>query len=141
MDELSAALAYSQLQRVGENHKRLGDVANAYRTSFEKIPAIILPPTHPHHAWHLFVIAVPTGIRDQFRINLKSKGIGTQIHYRPLHRQPYIEEVSAESKQQEFPHADLFYKSAVSIPMFAGLTDNGVKQVIISVKSVINDLG
>lgn len=140
MDEMSAALAYSQLQRILNNHKRLRDIADFYKASFAKVSSIVLPPTHPNHAWHLFAIGINSDIRNEVRAKLLAKGIGTQVHYRPLHRQPYIDEISLESRQRDFPSADLFYSQAISIPMFAGLTDEETEKVVISVVDVINDL-
>jgi dTDP-4-amino-4,6-dideoxygalactose transaminase len=82
------------------------------------------------HGWHLYVILVDFALlgmtRARFMTALKSEGIGTQVHYMPLHRQPYYRRRYGELS---LPGAEVYYERCLSIPMFPAMSDADVERV------------
>jgi dTDP-4-amino-4,6-dideoxygalactose transaminase len=85
------------------------------------------------HAYHLFVILVED--RDRVRQELADRGVGTQIHYKPVHLQPFYQKTYGY-KYGDFPKAEWFYEHCLSIPCFPGMTDAEIDHVIHSVLTV-----
>jgi perosamine synthetase len=71
-------------------------------------------------------------MRDELRIYLKEKGIGTQIHYKPVHQQPLYQHIYADC-----PIADDQYARSLSLPMHVGLNDDEIKYVANSIKEAL----
>lgn len=125
LDELSAALGLSQLSRLSESLRRRREIAEAYRRAFSSLPAVRCQEESDDHAYHLFAIRVND--RNGFRNRLLERGVGSQVHYYPLHWQPALRH---QFRKQSFPVAELAWSRLVSLPMFAGLTDEQVDLVI-----------
>ena len=131
MTEMQAALLLSQLDRWHEMNARRHEIAQYYRT--ELAGYVELPPYHKRHSLHLFPIKLPsTQMRDELRIYLKEKGIGTQIHYKPVHQQPLYQHIYADC-----PIADDQYARSLSLPMHVGLNDDEIKYVANSIKEAL----
>ena len=134
--ELHAALYLSQLKRLPENLARRRELAARYYQAFGDDYRLILPVDDPGHSWHLFVPRLSDHVdvsRDQFRSDLLELGVGTQIHYLPLHRQPLF-----SPKFSHYPTADHAYERMLSIPMYYGLTDSQQEHVIESISRVLD---
>ena len=67
---------------------------------------------------------------------LLAKGIQTQVHYIPVHTQPFYRERYG-TKEGQFPHAEAFYRQALSLPLYPGMTDDDVEKVIHSILGVL----
>ena len=97
MTDLAAALGVAQLRRVDAMRQRREEIAGDYNQGFSTVPAIELPPTPTEdgtlHSWHLYVIRLRlerlTIDRARFVEELKGRGIGTSVHFIPLHLHPY----------------------------------------------------
>ena len=126
MPDLLCALGISQLDRAEENLISRRKIAKKYFKAFSGIP-ITIPKSslHPGHAFHLFVIQVEE--RKAFYDYLKEKGINAQIHYIPVHKQPYYIEQYGE---QVFKHAEEYYERCISIPIYPSLSNNDQDYVI-----------
>jgi UDP-4-amino-4,6-dideoxy-N-acetyl-beta-L-altrosamine transaminase len=134
MPDLLCALGISQLDRAEEGLKIRRELAQKYIKAFSDLP-ITIPKSslHSGHAFHLFVIQVSE--RKAFYDYLKEKGISAQIHYIPVHKQPYYVELYGE---QVFKYAEEYYEGCVSIPMYPSLSSNDQAYVIETIVQFYN---
>jgi UDP-4-amino-4,6-dideoxy-N-acetyl-beta-L-altrosamine transaminase len=137
MTELQAALGLSQLARLHHFVAKRHQIARHYDEAFTNT-GIITPWQHPesYSGLHLYVIRVPTK-KDKGRLqifeHLRTKGIAVNVHYIPVHLQPYYRRLGF--KTGDFPEAEKYYSEAISLPMFYSLSEidqNHVIQVAIS---------
>ena len=129
--DMQAALGLSQLKKLEKFVSRRREIARQYINAFKKIDEIILPPNQPwaEHAWHLFAVQLKTKNRDFTYDQLKKKGVGTQVHYVPIHLQPYYQKRFGFRKG-DFPRSEEYYARCLSIPLFPAMTDQQIKRVI-----------
>jgi dTDP-4-amino-4,6-dideoxygalactose transaminase len=138
LTDIQAALGMSQLKRLERSLERRNRIAGLYRRlimdSFdpEAVHSLTLLPGRKH-AYHLFVIQVDFEILGVSRAavmnHLKQKGIGTQVHYIPIHLQPYYRN-RCGTAPGDFPQAELYYDKALSLPMYPELTEHDITRVV-----------
>jgi len=142
LSDLHAALGLSQLRKLDRFLARRRAIAREYSTSLAELPTIDLPDTRPgvDHAWHLYVIRARGGraARSELYKQLRAGGLGVQVHYVPVHHHPLYRDMGYVVGQ--FPKAEAFYDSALSIPMYPGLTDADVARVIEDVRATAERL-
>ena len=91
------------------------------------------------HAWHLYVVRVAPGARatrDDVIQALSDRGIGTSVHYVPLHRHPYWRDRYGLTPEQ-FPQADAAYQSMLSLPLFTAMSDADQDRVIAALHELL----
>jgi Predicted pyridoxal phosphate-dependent enzyme apparently involved in regulation of cell wall biogenesis len=91
------------------------------------------------HAWHLYVLRLTADApltRDAFIAEMSRRGIGTSVHFIPLHRHPYWRETYRLAPRQ-FPHAEAAYSGAVSLPLYTRMSDEDVARVVGAVRDVL----
>lgn len=128
LTDLQAALGLSQLDRLEAFIERRNELAARYRELLAPLP-IVLPPAAPEgfrHGFHLFAIRVAE--RRRVFDGLRTAGIGVQVHYVPLHRQPVYADIGLGPA--ELPHAEEAYQGLISLPMYPGLSDRDQVAVI-----------
>lgn len=136
MTELQAALGLSQMERLDSYIAARVERAKRYDTALSDLP-ITLPEQLPgtNSAWHLYVIqlqdSAPVAHRELFE-KLRGDGIGVNLHYIPVHLQPYYKAMGFA--EGDFPVAEAYYKRAISLPLFATLTHEQ-QDVVISTLS------
>jgi UDP-4-amino-4,6-dideoxy-N-acetyl-beta-L-altrosamine transaminase len=136
MTDIAAALGLSQLARIEQFLARRREIAAAYDAAFAGLP-VTTPWQHPDtdSAWHLYVIRIDrqrTARSHREIVNaLREAGIGVNLHYIPVYRQPYYRELGFG--QGHCPNAEAYYAEAISLPMYAGLGDEEQGQVIAEV--------
>lgn len=125
MTDLQAALGLSQMQRLPAFVERRRSLADRYAQLLSDLP-ISLPVQHPDTAssWHLYVIRlkldqISYSHRQVFEA-LREKGIGVNLHYIPVHTQPYYQGLGFG--WGDFPVAEQYYREAISLPLHYGLT-------------------
>jgi len=95
-------------------------------------------PAYSHSALHLFVVLIDFAAlgqtRKQLMDALRAQGIGTQVHYIPVHRQPYYAQRYGE---QNLPAADAHYARCLSLPLFAGMEEGDVERVVEALRGVV----
>ncbi|QUX92913.1 UDP-4-amino-4,6-dideoxy-N-acetyl-beta-L-altrosamine transaminase [Marinomonas sp. A3A] len=139
MTELQAALGLSQLSRLDDFIERRHQQFANYKTLLKNLP-ITLPyqADDNYSALHLFPILLPehnkTARKGVFDI-LRQAGIGTQVHYIPVHTQPYYQELGF--KQGDFPIAEDYYARTLSLPLFADLTYAQQERVALILKHAL----
>lgn len=130
MPDILAALGLSQLRRAEEGLARRRAIAKRYDQAFAGSRARpVLPGESQLHAYHLYVVRVEN--RRSTYERLREKGILAQVHYVPVHLQPYYRRLGF--KPGDFPVSEGYYASALSLPMFPGLSDEDVDRVISAV--------
>jgi UDP-4-amino-4,6-dideoxy-N-acetyl-beta-L-altrosamine transaminase len=133
-NDIQCALGLSQLGKLGRFVARRRALAARYDLELSALAPIVKPlartrPCLP--AWHLYVARIDfeaAGIsRGQLMRALATDGIGTQVHYFPVHRQPYY---AQRYDTQRLEGADRYYEQALSLPLFAAMTDKDVSRVV-----------
>lgn len=135
LTDLQAAIGLAQLAKAEELRLCRAAIAERYSRALSQTDAY-LPPPEPNdadHAWHLYVIRVSADRlrigRDQVIEQLKAKGIGTSVHFIPLHLHSlYRGQLGYQPGQ--FPQAEKHFESAISLPLFPGMTDQEIERVI-----------
>jgi UDP-4-amino-4,6-dideoxy-N-acetyl-beta-L-altrosamine transaminase len=133
MTDLQAALGTSQMQRLDEFIVRRRALVKRYDQQLAHLP-VILPAQHPdtNSAWHLYVIQVDAARCSKSRREvfdyLRAKQIGVQVHYIPVHTQPYYQALGF--KAGDYPQAETYYAQAISLPLYADLTEVQQDRVI-----------
>jgi UDP-4-amino-4,6-dideoxy-N-acetyl-beta-L-altrosamine transaminase len=137
MTELQAALGLSQLNRLDTFvAKRLEAVAR-YKVLLQDLP-VDLPEECPagQSAWHLYIIKLHDENRRLAVFEaLRSAGIGVNVHYIPIHTQPYYQKLGFH--WGDFPQAEAFYSRIISLPLHADLTAEQQQQVALALDSAI----
>ena len=141
MTDMAGALGRVQLQRLPAFVQRRQQLAARYLHELQDLP-LILPADAPQgdtHAWHLFVIRLnddARATRDEVIQALSDAGIGTSVHYVPLHRQPYWRDRYGLTPEQ-FPAAEQAYQRMLSIPLFTAMSDDEQARVIAALKACV----
>lgn len=140
MTELQAALGVSQMERLDAFVARRHQLAQVYYEQLADLP-ITLPWQHAdsYSGLHLYVILlqldhIKKSHRQVFE-ELRQSGIGVNLHYIPVHTQPYYQNMGF--KQGDFPEAERYYSEAISLPMYQGLTDDQLDEVVRVLESVL----
>lgn len=140
MTDIQAALGLSQLQRLEAFLSRRRRLAARYERELAGLPLTSLWQ-HPEtqSAWHLYVVrlkldAIGKSHRQVFEA-LRSAGIGVNLHYIPVHTQPDYRRLGFQAG--DFPEAERYYAEAISLPMYAALSEAEQDQVIAAVKEVL----
>jgi UDP-4-amino-4,6-dideoxy-N-acetyl-beta-L-altrosamine transaminase len=133
MTELQAALGVSQIRRLNEFVSARHQLAFRYNEQLKDLP-ITLPYQldDTYSGLHLYVIRLQLDKIDkshkQVFDELRANGIGVNLHYIPVHTQPYYQKLGF--KMGDFPEAEAYYSEAISIPLFHGMTDEQQTEVI-----------
>lgn len=130
--DILCALGMSQLKKLDRFWCRRAELAALYDRLLRPLAPALRPVPHAGrpHGWHLYPVLVDfAGIgtsRARFMETLAAEGIGTQVHYIPVHRQPYYRRRYGELA---LPGAEAYYARCLSIPMFPSMTDTDAERV------------
>ena len=142
MADIMAALGLAQLRKVDRMRARREEIARRYTDAFAGEPALEPPTVRPGvlHAWHLYMLRLDQGAfhigRDDFIVELKKRGIGTSVHFIPLHVHPYYRSTYGY-KPGDFPVAYREFSREVSLPIYSKMSDDDVQRVIDAVLDVV----
>lgn len=137
MPDLLAAIGRVQLSKADMFLKERKKIAQAYNEAFKDVPGLILPPIGKAHSWHLYSLRLENPAnRDAFIEELSAKGIGSSVHFIPLHTMPYWAE-RYSLKPTDFPNALAMYESSVSLPIWHGMSPAMIERVITAVLEII----
>jgi dTDP-4-amino-4,6-dideoxygalactose transaminase len=144
MSDLQAALGHAQFARVDEFQRKRRDLAERYQERLAPLPDIIRPLERPGttHAWHLYVIrlagrAAALG-RERMIEGLRRRGIGTSVHFIPIHHHPYYREAFGWAPG-DFPQADHAFETMISLPLYTRMTGAEVDRVVAAVDEIVRD--
>jgi UDP-4-amino-4,6-dideoxy-N-acetyl-beta-L-altrosamine transaminase len=140
--DFQCALGISQLLKLNKFIKRRKIIAKIYNKAFFDIKNISIPEVKKNfnHVYHLYPLKINF---DNFKVSkefffkkLRKYGINLQVHYIPIHLQPYYKK-NFKFKTGDFPKAEKFYEREVSLPIYFGLSNIDVKYVISKIKKIL----
>ena len=140
MTELQAALGISQMTRLSSFIEKRHNLASRYNKLLAKLP-INLPWQHPdsYSGLHLYVIRLDLKELSKSHLEvfneLREKGVGVNLHYIPVHLQPYYQQFGF--KEGDFPEAEKYYSEAISLPMFHGMSYEQQDQVVTILMNIL----
>lgn len=124
MTDIQAALGKSQMQRIDDFLRKRHAIADRYDEALADLP-VVLPwrSAHAYSACHLYPIRIDSSrtsrSREEVFAHMRNAGIGVNVHYIPVHTQPYYRALGFEDTH--FPIAERYYESAISLPLFPAL--------------------
>lgn len=140
MTDLQAALGISQMSRLEQYVARRHAIAERYQLLLADLP-LTLPLQHldSYSAYHLYVIRLQLNKISRSHLQvfeaLRAKNIMVNLHYIPIHTQPYYQ--SMGFKQGDYPKAEQYYREAISLPMYSRLTDAEQDYVVSSLREAM----
>ena len=138
--DLQAALGLSQLDRLQQFvHQRI-KATELYQQLLQDLPVELpAPAVDGVSAWHLYIVRLhQPAKRLQVFESLRAAGIGVNVHYIPIHTQPYYQKLGFDWGQ--FPDAEQFYSQIISLPLFAGITPAQQQQVADALRLACSEL-
>ncbi|HEV2656721.1 MAG TPA: DegT/DnrJ/EryC1/StrS family aminotransferase [Ktedonobacteraceae bacterium] len=142
MTDIAAALGLQQLARSEWLWERRRAIARRYTEAFSSWPEVETPPdpAHVEHAWHLYLLRLrPERLaisRDEFIQALTEANIGTSVHFIPLHLHPFYRD-TYHLATDDFPAALDAYRRVISLPIYPGMSDEDVEDVIAAIEQII----
>ena len=140
MNDIQAALGLSQMKRLDKYVKRRQEIAKHYDNALKKLP-LVTPWQSPsnYSSYHLYTILIKKNLTQktqrQVYDELIKKNIGINLHYIPVHRQPYYENLGF--KKNNFPQAENFHREVLSIPIHPSLKEEQQSYVIETLKGIL----
>ncbi len=140
MTDIQAALGSSQMQRLEEFVSRRRFLAQRYNYLLQNLP-ITLPHQHPdtESSWHLYVIRLHLDKIHKTHLQvfeeLRQADIGVNLHYIPVHTQPYYQNIGF--KWGDFPKSEAYYADAISIPLYYGLSKEDQNRVVENLRGIL----
>lgn len=137
--DFQCALGISQLKKLDRFMKRRKEIAAIYNNELSGIKNIILPTEKEYvkHSWHIYCIQVKDySRRKEIFDRLRKAGIGVQVHYLPVHLQPYYKK-NLGYKKGDYKRAENYYKRTITLPCYPGINDKEVKYVVQVLKKLL----
>jgi len=144
LTDFQSALGLSQLKKMDRIIQQRREIAKKYNSEFKDMPEIKIPQINPVDsklAWHIYMIQLNL---ERLKVNrkeifeaLKAENIGVNVHYIPVHLQPYYQKTYNYHKG-DFPKAENYYSRAITLPVFPKMSDEDINDVIKAVEKVIN---
>jgi dTDP-4-amino-4,6-dideoxygalactose transaminase len=143
LPDILAAVGVAQLKKADLFWQLRREISAYYQKNLAKVEELELPPAESEgmqHSWHLFILRLRPSLltitRNEFIEELKAAGVGTSVHFIPLHRHPfYVRQYGCSPKY--FPQAEDSYSRCLSLPIFPGLSEAQREQVVQSVLHVV----
>jgi dTDP-4-amino-4,6-dideoxygalactose transaminase len=144
MTDIQAAIGIHQARRLDEFQTRRTHLAGMYNRLFANVPEVIRPPVRDDdlvHPWHLYPIRLDpdrlTIGRDDFIEELRARGIGTSVHFIPVHLHPYFRETLGVGPG-DFPVAERVFEGLISLPLYPRMQDGDVERVVAAVREIVD---
>lgn len=136
--DIQAALGLVQLDRIDEFGRRRDEIVARYDEAFSGIERLETPTVKPDvdPTWHLYAVEIGEAFgcsRTEFVNAMHAENVGVQVHYVPLHYHPFFQREYGYERG-EFPNAEAVYEGIVSLPLFPGMDDGDVEDVIRAVE-------
>ncbi|MBI6546609.1 MAG: UDP-4-amino-4,6-dideoxy-N-acetyl-beta-L-altrosamine transaminase [Cyanobacteria bacterium NC_groundwater_1444_Ag_S-0.65um_54_12] len=139
--DFQCALGLQQLERLTAFIERRLAISAAYDEAFRAMPELIIPVIRPgaFSSYHLYVLQLRTIDRAQAFDQLREQGLGVNVHYIPVHLQPYYARKFGYLPG-DFPEAERYYARAISLPIFPRMNDDDVRRVIRAIQRTVAEL-
>ena len=145
LTDFQCALGLSQLKKLDFFVRRRRQIAKMYNKALSDVEEIILPQQKKGftHSYHIYVIRVRpeklAGGRDALYEELQRRGVRVHLHYEPVYRHPFYKK-RYNFKAKDFPQSETYFKTALTIPMFPGMSDGDVLHVVTELKTALKRL-
>lgn len=142
LTDIAAAIGVQQLRKIDRFLLRRKELAHGYTQGLADLP-LQLPAdaeAGSGHAWHLYMVRLAAGVRigrDELIARLAEAGIGTSVHFIPLHRHPYWRDNCALSPDQ-FPAAEASFKAMLTLPLYTKMSDADQQRVIATLHDLLS---
>jgi UDP-4-amino-4,6-dideoxy-N-acetyl-beta-L-altrosamine transaminase len=141
LPDILCALGISQLRKLDEFFRRRVELALLYDELLAPLSPIVKPITRSHpHGWHLYAVLIDFSAlhlsRRAVMEKLRSAGVGSQVHYYPVHRQPYYVELYG---RPNLPGADHYYRRCLSIPLYPSMEHSDVIKVVAALTHIVQE--
>lgn len=141
--DLQCALGLSQLRKLDKFVARRRAIVDAYNSAFASMKHLERPvcSSDAEPAWHLYAVEIDFEAlgksRARVMAELQSEGVGTQVHYIPVHCQPYYRKKYGYGLGK-CPNAESYYLRCLSLPLYAAMSDSDIQTVIKAVRKVVS---
>jgi perosamine synthetase len=143
MPDLLAAVGVAQLKQANAFAERRRKIRDYYVSRLCGMDELEMPPAgdaDKTHAWHLFILRIRPSMleinRGEMIRLLKDYGIGTSVHFIPLHLHPYYQRSFGYAKG-DFPRAENAYSRCISLPIYPDLSEADLERVMTAVESIV----
>jgi dTDP-4-amino-4,6-dideoxygalactose transaminase len=142
LTDIAAAIGIQQLRKIDNFLRRRKELAHGYAEGLKDLP-LQLPPdaeAGSGHAWHLYMVRLTAAARlgrDELIARLAASGIGTSVHFIPLHRHPYWRDTCGLSPEQ-FPAAEASYQAMLTLPLYTRMSDADQQRVIATLGALLS---
>lgn len=140
--DIQCALGLAQLDKIEKFIDRRNRIADMYDRAFSNHPNLVTPSRpvkNSRHAFHIYPLVLNNVPRKELFMGLRDKGIFCQVHYIPVHLQPYYVDKFGYNEGM-FPVAEQFYDREITIPLYPGMSDDDVNFVIQSIMSSVDEI-
>ncbi|MFQ5852309.1 MAG: DegT/DnrJ/EryC1/StrS family aminotransferase [Candidatus Binatia bacterium] len=144
LTDIAAAIGLQQLKKCDRFWETRQRIASMYQQSFARLPEIQTPKCRPdsEHSWHLYVIQLDLGRlkidRNRFIEALRDEGIGTSVHFIPLHLHPYYRDTLGY-QPKDFPRATAISERIISLPIYPRMTTKDLQNVVAAVEKTVHE--
>lgn len=131
MTDIQAALGVSQLKKLDKFKKRRREIVEYYNKNLG-LPHL-KEKEYSNACFHLYPVMVRS--REEFFHKARTVGLNLQVHYIPVHTQPYYRNLGF--KEGDYPNAEIYYKKCISLPLYPSLTNCDLKEIVKRVKGLL----
>ncbi|QNK90696.1 UDP-4-amino-4,6-dideoxy-N-acetyl-beta-L-altrosamine transaminase [Sporosarcina sp. resist] len=141
MNDIQAALGSSQMRKIDGFIERRREIAAFYNEKLVSIPGIVMPKQleETESGWHLYMIQLDNKVLTKTRRGIfdemRALNIGVHVHYIPVYWHPYYQELGYEKGL--CPKAEKWYEQAMTLPIFPGMTDENLGDVVAALREVV----
>ncbi len=139
LTDLASAIGRVQLKKADQFLEKRKAIARMYTEHFQDRAYLKVPPETEGHAWHLYLLRIAPHklriTRDEFIEKLREKGIGTSVHFIPLHLHPYWKRTYG-FKPEDFPESLKKFQEVISLPIYPALTEIQIQRIIQAVLQI-----
>ncbi len=142
MTDIQAAIGVQQIARLEEIQARRAHLVGEYERLFADLPEVIRPPVRDDvvHAWHLYPVRLRLDrlsiSREDFIEELRDRGIGTSVHFIPIHLHPYFREALGVGPG-DYPVAEGIFENLISLPLYSRMEDADVARVVAAFHEIV----
>lgn len=142
LTDIAASLGIHQLKKAWKFQQRRAEIASRYSAELSDLPIILPPDAKPGdtHSWHLYVIRLQDNARvprDEFIARMAQRGIGSSVHFIPLHLHPYWRD-TYNIKPEDFPNSTEAFERSVSLPIYTRMTEDDQSRAVAAIREILS---